>query len=69
MTINPKKIGAEIIISVMVAPFLVWVTSSIFNLQANAGADDLKFTQVKEMLDKQDKKLDTITNILLNRDN
>lgn len=31
-----KKIGAELILSVIVAPFIVWTVSSIYAVQAKA---------------------------------
>lgn len=31
-----KKLGAEIILSVMFIPFVVWVTSSLYAVQAKA---------------------------------
>lgn len=34
--VNPKKIGAEIILSVIVAPFIVWTVTSIYSVQAKA---------------------------------
>lgn len=33
---NPKKLGAEIILSVIVAPFIIWTVSSIYAVQAKA---------------------------------
>lgn len=60
-----KRVGAEVILTVIVAPFLLWVINSIYTLQANSGTDAIKIEQIKTMLEKQDQKLDNITNILI----
>lgn len=65
---NFLHFGAEIILTVMLLPFCVWIITSIFNLQANSGQDALKIDQIKMMLEKQDQKLDNITGILINRE-
>jgi hypothetical protein len=31
-----KKIGAELILGVMIVPFIVWIISSIYSVQAKA---------------------------------
>lgn len=31
-----RKLGAEVILGVMLIPFLVWVTSSLYSVQAKA---------------------------------
>jgi len=70
-----KRVGAEVILSVIIAPFLLWVTTAIFNLQASSGVDQVKVEQIKSLLEKQekilekqDRKIDNITNILINRE-
>lgn len=52
------KIGAEVILSVIVAPFLYWVVSSIYQLKANANTDEVKFENIRLMLEKQDQSLE-----------
>ena len=63
-----RKIGAEVILTVIIAPFLLWVVNSIYTLQANSGTDQIKIEQIKQMLEKQDQKLENIINILINRE-
>lgn len=60
-------IGAEVILTVMIAPFLVWVTTAIFNLQASSGSETIKIDQIKEILEKQDKKIDNIMELLITK--
>jgi hypothetical protein len=61
------KVGAEIILSVIVAPFFIWVVQAIFNLQASGSSDTLRFEQIKSMLEKQEQKIDHITDILITK--
>lgn len=63
-----RKIGAEVILTVIITPFLLWVVNSIYTLQASSGTDQIKIEQIKQMLEKQDQKLENITNILINRE-
>jgi hypothetical protein len=62
-----KALSIELIISLLVVPFSIWIVTSIFSLQSSAGTDTVKIEQVKELLEKQDKKIDNITDILINR--
>jgi hypothetical protein len=65
---NFLHVGAELILTVMLIPFAVWLITSIFALQANSGQDAIKIDQIKLMLEKQDQKLDNITSILINKE-
>lgn len=60
-------LGAEAILTIIVLPFVLWIVTSIINLQANSGQDAIKIDQIKIMLEKQDQKLDNITNILIEK--
>jgi hypothetical protein len=67
------KIGAEVILSVIIAPFIYWIVSNIYQLKANANTDEVKFENIRLMLEKQDKslekqdlKLDKIMELILN---
>ena len=37
-----RKLGAEIILTVMIMPFAVWIVTSIYSLQARAERADVK---------------------------
>jgi hypothetical protein len=43
-----KKLGAEMILTVMIIPFVIWVTSSIFDLQASSSNYEQDMREVKE---------------------
>ena len=43
-----KKIGAEIILGVMIVPFLIWIVSSIYTLQAASGNSESDIREIKE---------------------
>jgi hypothetical protein len=67
------KLGAEVILSVIIAPFIYWIVSNIYQLKANANTDEVKFENIRLMLEKQDKslekqdlKLDKIMELILN---
>lgn len=62
-----KKIGAEIILTVIVAPFIVWIITSINELEASQKVNDEKIFMIKTMLEKQDVKLDRIYDVLIGR--
>ncbi len=61
------QLGAEAILTIVLLPFLLWVVTSIFSLQSSSALDNFKVEQIKEMLEKQDKKLDSITELLINK--
>lgn len=63
-----KKIGAEVILTVMLIPFFVWITTTIFSLQSASGIEREKIDTVKDMLQKQDAKLDKIIDVLINKE-
>lgn len=67
MKLTPMKLGAEAILAVIIAPFVIWVVTSIFNLQASVGIDKSELLQIKQLLEKQDTKLDKITAILIEK--
>lgn len=43
-----KKIGAEVILTVIILPFLVWVVTSIYDLQAASGNSEADIKEIKE---------------------
>jgi hypothetical protein len=43
-----KKITPEIILTAIALPFLVWVVTSIFNLQASSGNIESDIKEIKE---------------------
>jgi hypothetical protein len=45
-----KKIGAEAILGIILAPFFIWVTSSIYNLQAGVGTSEKDTKEIKEIV-------------------
>ena len=63
-----KKIGAEVILTVMLIPFFVWITTTIFSLQSASGIEREKIDTVKDMLQKQDAKLDKSIDVLINKE-
>jgi len=67
MKLTPMRLGAEAILTVIIAPFLIWIVTSIFTLQASVGIDQLQLNQIKQLLEKQDTKLDKITTILIEK--
>lgn len=63
-----KKIGAEVILTVMLIPFFAWITTTIFSLQSASGIEREKIDTVKDMLQRQDAKLDKIIDVLINKE-
>ncbi len=49
-----KKIGAEIILSAIIAPFIVWIVSSIYTLQARADKVDVEIKRTLSIEEKVD---------------
>jgi hypothetical protein len=47
-----KKLGAEIILTIVVAPWCVWVTAGIFNSQRVEAVQDSKYERIIEKLDE-----------------
>lgn len=43
-----KKIGAELILTAIAIPFLIWVVSSIYTLQASSGNSEADIKEIKE---------------------
>jgi hypothetical protein len=44
------KIGSEMILTVMLIPFAVWLVTSIFELQASSGTSDSNIREIKEIV-------------------
>lgn len=63
-----KKIGAEVILTVMLIPFFAWITTTIFSLQSASGIEREKIDTVKDMMQRQDAKLDKIIDVLINKE-
>lgn len=49
-----KKIGAEIILSAIIAPFVIWIVSSIYTLQARADKVDVEIKRTLSIEEKVD---------------
>lgn len=45
-----KKIGAEVILTVILLPFLIWIVTNIFSLQASTGNTEENIKEIKEDL-------------------
>lgn len=61
------NIGAEAILIVVVAPFLIWLTTSVFSLQAKTEVGESKLGAIKEIVEKQDLKIDHIIDLLIEK--
>lgn len=60
-----KKVGAELILTVIILPFFIWVTTSIFELKAQSQTTDFAIKTIQS--DTQEIKADVkgIINIML----
>ena len=60
-----KKVGAELILTVIILPFFIWVTTSIFDLKAQSQTTDFAIKTIQS--DTQEIKADVkgIINIML----
>lgn len=63
-----KKVGAELILTVIILPFFIWVTTSIFDLKAQGQTTDFAIKTIQS--DTQEIKADVkgIINIMLKED-